>query len=816
MSQLFVTQISPLNPGGTVNFTGSVPPTFNGVALGTGGGGGGGSGTNGLSTGRARIYQRASSVPTLPSNDVTFTFAVASLTGLNNGWTVDIPPGTLPIYVSEASVVSTGASDTITPGEWATPVVLAQNGVDGLNSATVYLYQRTASASSPALPSASVTYTFSNGIASGINNGWSQTLPTTGGAYRWITQATALSSSPSDTLASGEWAPASLLAQDGVNGGTGPSGLSSAIIYIYTRSATTPTLPSATTTYTFATGALTGLNNGWVTSPPAGTNPLYVSVGTASNSGATDTIASGEWTSPVVLAQNGNVGDTGPAGLNAATVYLFQRTATTAPPSLPSSGVTYTFSTGAASGLTNGWSQSLPTTGGPYRWVTTGSAASTGVSDVIAPGEWAAAAILAQDGDTGLAGFSTGTVYIYRRLSSVPILPSVSTTYTFATGVLTGLNNGWTTTPPAGFDPLYVSVAAATSTGPFDTIAPGEWSSPVVLAQNGVNGDAGATGLNVATIYLFQRTTTSAAPALPSSTVTYTFSNGIATNVNNGWSQSLPTTGGAFRWLTTASAASTGTSDNIGPGEWASVALLAQDGSNGSAGTSTFVATIYRQASGTVAAPTGGTYNFSSSSLVPPSGWTESQPSSGIDPTYSVTQTFTTTTPSVTITGGAWSNLITVNPGSASSSGPVALLGNLYGSGFADGNGSPSASATGYVELRNTGAIWGNPDDGAGFQIGSWLLPNSSSSPPGVNYQVIWLFSGGDTVQSLPAIGTWGDFPTGTNAGGYVSITAGVGANGEVFRSASGTVQVRRKSDNVVVCNGTWTVDANAKNGVIQ
>lgn len=202
-------------------------------------------------------------------------------------------------------------------------------------------------------------------------------------------------------------------------------------------------------------------------------------------------------------------------------------------------------------------------------------------------------------GQAGAAGVNTATIYIYQRAASAPALPSVAATYTFATAALTGLNNGWYTSIPAGSNPLYVSAATAASTGPTDTIATSEWAAAVPLAQNGAdgtdgidgndgsngsNGSNGIDGLNSATVYLFQRTGSDSEPGLPSATVTYTFSTGAASGVNNGWTQTLPTSGGAYRWVTTAAALSSGATDTIASGEWAAVSLLAQDGSNGSNG----------------------------------------------------------------------------------------------------------------------------------------------------------------------------------------------------------------------------------------
>ena len=201
------------------------------------------------------------------------------------------------------------------------------------------------------------------------------------------------------TKIQGEMGPTGPLGPEGPigpQGPTGPAGLNNATVFIYRRSASTPALPSATSTYTFTTGALTGLNNGWTVSVPSGTDPLYVAVSTASSNGSTDTIASNEWTAPTVLAQNG--GD----GLNTAMVYLYRRAASTPP--VPSATCTYTFSTNILTGQNNSWAQTIPAANGQPLWVITATAASSGTTDTIPTGEWAAPQILAQDGAQGPTG----------------------------------------------------------------------------------------------------------------------------------------------------------------------------------------------------------------------------------------------------------------------------------------------------------------------------------------------------------------------------------------------------------------------------
>lgn len=183
-------------------------------------------GIQGNSTAQVYAYKRATSTPTDNPGAVTWTFASATITtpstdALANGWTKTIPSGTDPLYVTLASALGSGTTDTIAAGEWATPVKLAQDGLNGLNSATVFIYQR--AASTPTLPSATATYTFNTGVVTGLNNGWSYQTPA-GSNPLYVSQATAASNTTTDTILSSEWAAAQILVQNGTNGGTGPTG----------------------------------------------------------------------------------------------------------------------------------------------------------------------------------------------------------------------------------------------------------------------------------------------------------------------------------------------------------------------------------------------------------------------------------------------------------------------------------------------------------------------------------------------------------------------------------------------------------------
>ena len=199
----------------------------------------GDTGLAGLNTGQAFAYKRAAAAPTDSPGDVIFTFATASITtpagnDLANGWSKNIPAGSTPLYVRVAAASSRNATDNIVANEWAGAVLLAKdgadgangaagsngsngaNGVDGLNVAPVRIYQRGATNTAPALPSAACTFTFATGALAGLNNGWSTQVPTAGGAYLFTSGATAASRGTTDDIAPGEWAAAARLAADGV------------------------------------------------------------------------------------------------------------------------------------------------------------------------------------------------------------------------------------------------------------------------------------------------------------------------------------------------------------------------------------------------------------------------------------------------------------------------------------------------------------------------------------------------------------------------------------------------------------------------
>lgn len=99
----------------------------------------GSDGLDGLNGASIFLYQRTTATPAVPSTTCTYTFSTGVLTGANNGWVQKIPAGTTPLWVTTATAISNTATDTITPSEWATPVIMAQSGVDGKHGAGSYV-----------------------------------------------------------------------------------------------------------------------------------------------------------------------------------------------------------------------------------------------------------------------------------------------------------------------------------------------------------------------------------------------------------------------------------------------------------------------------------------------------------------------------------------------------------------------------------------------------------------------------------------------------------------------------------------------------
>lgn len=177
----------------------------------------------------------------------------------------------------------------------------------------------------------------------------------------------------------------------------GDDGYSTAQILVYKRSATQPAKPSAPVTWTFATRSITGLNNGWSLAQPADNGELLWASGiTFSSRTATDTAAASEFTTPTGLPGGGA------DGLNQAPVFLFKRSATV--PAKPTGDISYNFSTGAVTGLTNGWTKNHQASNGDPEYVIQATAISIDSADTIPASEFSNPVLYVKDGIDGADG----------------------------------------------------------------------------------------------------------------------------------------------------------------------------------------------------------------------------------------------------------------------------------------------------------------------------------------------------------------------------------------------------------------------------
>jgi hypothetical protein len=358
----------------------------------------GNNGVDGYNTCVVPLYRRSATPLTnsdRPNGTLTYSFATNNLTGTGfNEWSQTMPAvssGT-KLYVTMATARSKDLYDEISANEWSTPVEYV---ADGMNSATVLIYKRSATQPNNSdRPANGVVYTFADGSLSGTLNGWSKTIPATDGNPLWVRQATAVSNTTTDTINSSEWSGDSSgnavkMIEDGVN---------SAVVPLYRRSATALTdsdRPTDKLTYTFSTGALSGSGfNSWSQTIPAaeaGTK-LYVIMATARSTTDTDEISANEWSTPVEYVAD---------GMNSAPVVIYKRDDGIGSNDKPSNGCTYTFSTGALSGTLNGWSTQIPNSNGKPCWVRHATAVSNTNTDTINASEWSSATKLVENGDKG-------------------------------------------------------------------------------------------------------------------------------------------------------------------------------------------------------------------------------------------------------------------------------------------------------------------------------------------------------------------------------------------------------------------------------
>ena len=190
----------------------------------------------------------------------------------SNSWNVDTTSFQLNCAYTN-SLTGIANNGTITNLDYTISKSKAgTDGDDGLNQAVVFIYKRSASGSGITKPgTGNSVYTFDARTLTGqaITDGWSLTIPGGSGKYVWVTTATASSITNTDTLVTGDWATATIFAEDGDIGATGPRTTTFRLNYTAASSGQ-PTSPTSSNTnsYNFSNGNLTTIVSGWSHSTP--------------------------------------------------------------------------------------------------------------------------------------------------------------------------------------------------------------------------------------------------------------------------------------------------------------------------------------------------------------------------------------------------------------------------------------------------------------------------------------------------------------------------------------------------------------------
>ena len=562
------------------------------------------------------------------ADPLTYTFASGMLSGNLGSWSRSIPAGTDACYVSMATAVSNSASDTIARAEWSEPVALSTAGVDGLNQATVFLFQRakeweqratslvapSASAfnvsgttatmqgsvscttlevaeTTPDKPNVATSYTFASGELSPIPSGWSRSVPD-GEATCYVTTAAAISAEAIDSIEASEWAEVTKLV------GEPESGAVYSIQYaIGTSGTTAPTTGWQSTVPATPQGGWLWCRTTFVdnttsdTCSYVGTDgqdgiSVYVQSAVKVDGVTTVKLVDTEGNETTMTIADGDDGENGAPG---------------------ASGYVHVAWANSADGATD-FSTSV-STDKAYIGVYTDNTE----ADSQEPSDYNWSRIRGED------GLNQTSIILYKRSASQPsgsaAAPSGSTTYSFVNHALTGNLNGWSQSIPTGTDPCWAIAATASSNTDTDTIAASEWAQPPVkLVADG------AAGLNQATVFLYQRyvgwsvsgttlnalsasavtvsgttatiggsvsetmlTVDAIPPDKPQASSTYTFASGNLSPVPSGWSRTVPS-GTMPCWVTTAAAISSAGTDTIAASDWAGVVKFVENGAKGADG----------------------------------------------------------------------------------------------------------------------------------------------------------------------------------------------------------------------------------------
>ena len=398
-----------------------------------------GAGSDGLSIVVIDVFQRSATAPATPTvDDGSYNFTTLTVTP-PSGWFATQPAGTDPLYVSSGTFSIVGITGTDNDVTWTTPALLIEDGDDGKSVFIGNVFLRKATAPTEPVDNDG-SYNFTTNVLvppadPPSADDWFISVPA-GVDPLYVSTGTFEIIGPLGTDNTVDWSAPVVLATDGADGGQGDAGddgLSVFVGNVFQRSATAPATPTVDDgSYNFTTQTLTP-PSGWFVTPPAGSDPLYVSTGSFNIVGQTGTDNDVIWTSPDILVEDGN-------SVFVGQVFLRKASAPTEP--IDDDG-SYNFGTNVldppstGGGSADNWFISVPA-GSDDLYVSVGTFEIAGTTNTDQTVDWSAPVVLASDGAAGAEGNSVFVGNVFIRASTAPTEPiDDDGSYNFATNVLT-------------------------------------------------------------------------------------------------------------------------------------------------------------------------------------------------------------------------------------------------------------------------------------------------------------------------------------------------------------------------------------------
>lgn len=317
-------------------------------------------------------------------------------------------------------------------------------------------------------------------------------------------------------------------------------------------------------------------------------------------------------------------------------------------------------------------------------------------------------------------------------IDGVPVTPGTS--YVFANQILP---TGASTTETYYFSYIVANNEARSVRSPIS--AAFTWTP---VAGTGPTGPTGSSGLNSATVLLYNKNTTTTPPALFSGTFTYTFATGVLSGGTfNGWTQTPPSVAaGEYLFLSTATATSLIATDTITAAEFSTPQVISGTGTDGA---KTAIVSIYQKNTSAVTPPANpsGTFTYTFATAVLSggtlNGWTQSAPTLSLGEYLWVKQaTAYSTAATDSILATEFSGAVVVGAagptgptGTAGATGPTGTSGATGPTGTAGASGNKVATAYLYQWATTT------PSNPSGQSTYTWSPPGNSAYTGGAGWQ---------------------------------------------------------------------------------